>query len=105
MAARDLARAGARVVLAVRDPARGERAAADMPGTVEVRQLDLADLASVRAFAAAWTGPLDVLVNNAGIMAVPEGRTRDGFESQIGTNHLGHFALTNLLLDRITRRS
>lgn len=98
IAARDLARAGARVVLAVRDPARGEQAAAGMRGSVEVRRLDLADLVSIRAFADGWTGPLDLLVNNAGIMAVPEGRTRDGFESQIGTNHLGHFALTGLVL-------
>jgi NAD(P)-dependent dehydrogenase (short-subunit alcohol dehydrogenase family) len=104
IAARDLARAGARVVLAVRDPARGEQAAAGMRGSVEVRRLDLADLASIRAFADGWTGPLDLLVNNAGIMAVPEGRTADGFELQIGTNHLGHFALTNLLLPSVTGR-
>jgi NAD(P)-dependent dehydrogenase (short-subunit alcohol dehydrogenase family) len=102
--ARALAAAGARVVLAVRDPARGERAAAGLTGDVEVRQLDLADLASVRAFAAAWTGPLDVLVDNAGIMHVPAGRTADGFELQFGTNHLGHFALTCLLLPHVTDR-
>jgi NAD(P)-dependent dehydrogenase (short-subunit alcohol dehydrogenase family) len=69
-----------------------------------VRELDLADLDSVRAFAEAWDRDLDVLVNNAGVMAVPRARTRDGFEMQIGTNHLGHFALTNLLLPRITDR-
>ena len=102
--ARELARAGARVVLAVRDTARGEAAAASMPGITEVRPLDLADLASVRAFAAAWEGPLDVLVNNAGVMALPERRTADGFEMQFGTNHLGPFALTNLLLAQITDR-
>ena len=102
--ARALAAAGARVVLAVRDPARGERAAAGLTGDVEVRQLDLADLSSVRAFAAAWTGPLDVLVDNAGIMHVPAGRTADGFELQFGTNHLGHFALTCLLLPHVTDR-
>ncbi len=102
--ARELARAGARVVLAVRDTARGEQAAGTIPGETEVRALDLADLASVRAFADAWDGPLDILVNNAGVMAVPERRTKDGFELQIGTNHLGHFALTNLLLSRITDR-
>ncbi|MCZ2830671.1 oxidoreductase [Modestobacter sp. VKM Ac-2986] len=102
--ARALAAAGARVVLAVRDPARGERAAAGLTGDVEVRQLDLADLASVRAFAAAWTGPIDVLVDNAGIMHVPAGRTADGFELQFGTNHLGHFALTCLLLPHVTDR-
>jgi NAD(P)-dependent dehydrogenase (short-subunit alcohol dehydrogenase family) len=103
-AAHELARAGARVVLAVRDAAKGEAAAAAMPGRAEARLLDLADLASVRAFAAAWKGDLDLLVNNAGIMAVPEGRTQDGFELQLGTNHLGHFALTNLLLPHITDR-
>lgn len=102
--ARELARAGARVILAVRDTAKGEAAAATMTGEREVRPLDLADLASVRAFSDAWTGSLDVLVNNAGIMAIPEYRTADGFEMQIGTNHLGHFALTNLLLPHITDR-
>jgi NAD(P)-dependent dehydrogenase (short-subunit alcohol dehydrogenase family) len=102
--ARELARAGARVVLAVRDTAKGEQAASAIPGTVEVRRLDLADLASVRAFAGAWDERLDVLVNNAGVMAVPERRTKDGFELQIGTNHLGHFALTNLLLPSIADR-
>ncbi|HEY3186429.1 MAG TPA: oxidoreductase [Solirubrobacteraceae bacterium] len=104
IAARELARAGARVTLAVRDTAKGERAAADMPGAVDVRALDLADLASVRAFAEGWPGDLDVLINNAGVMATPETRTKDGFELQIGTNHLGHFALTNLLLPRIRDR-
>jgi NAD(P)-dependent dehydrogenase (short-subunit alcohol dehydrogenase family) len=104
VAARALAGAGARVVLAVRDTAKGDRAAASIDGRAEVRRLDLADLASVRAFADAWEGDLDVLVNNAGVMAVPERRTKDGFEMQIGTNHLGHFALTNLLLPRITDR-
>jgi NAD(P)-dependent dehydrogenase (short-subunit alcohol dehydrogenase family) len=104
IAARELARVGAHVVLAVRDTRRGDAAAATMPGSTEVRALDLADLASVRAFAAGWDGPLDILVNNAGVMALPERRTADGFEMQIGTNHLGPFALTNLLLPRITGR-
>jgi NAD(P)-dependent dehydrogenase (short-subunit alcohol dehydrogenase family) len=103
-AARELGRAGARVVLAVRDPARGEQAAATIEGDTEVRRLDLADLASVRESADDWDGPIDVLVNNAGVMATPERRTRDGFELQIGTNHLGHFALTNLLLPHVTDR-
>ena len=102
--ARALAAAGARIVLAVRDVAKGEQAAATMPGTTEVRELDLERLASVRAFAAGWSGPLDILINNAGIMMVSEGRTADGFERQIGTNHLGPFALTNLLLPAITDR-
>jgi NAD(P)-dependent dehydrogenase (short-subunit alcohol dehydrogenase family) len=100
--ARALAAAGAHVVLAVRDVAKGE--AADVPGEVEVRRLDLADLESVRGFAENWTGELVLLVNNAGIMAVPAGITVDGFELQFGTNHLGHFALTNLLLPSITDR-
>src|SRR3954454_18825266 len=86
-----LAGAGARVVLAVRDRTRGEQAAQAMLGLVEVRALDLADLGSVRRFAEDWQGDLDVLVNNAGIMAAPQGRTTDGFETQLGTNHLGHF--------------
>jgi len=104
IAAHELARAGARVVLAVRDTKRGEAASATMPGDTEVRPLDLADLSSVRAFAAAWDGPLDILVNNAGVMALPQRRTADGFEMQIGTNHLGPFALTNLLLRHVTGR-
>ena len=99
---RALAAAGAHVVLAVRDVARGK--ALDVPGDVEVRHLDLADLDSVRAFAGGWTGDLDVLVDNAGIMHVPFGVTADGFELQFGTNHLGHFALTNLLLPHVTDR-
>ncbi|MBK3639081.1 oxidoreductase [Streptomyces sp. MBT33] len=99
-----LAGAGAHVVLAVRDPARGTAAAARVNGSVEVRRLDLADLASVREFAAQWQGDLELLVNNAGVMNIPESATKDGFETQFGTNHLGHFALTNLLLPHITDR-
>jgi len=103
-AARVLAARGARVVLAVRDPAKGRAAAATMTGDVVVRRLDLADLASVRAFAEKSTDPVDVLINNAGVMIPPLGRTADGFELQFGINHLGHFALTNLLLPRIRQR-
>jgi NAD(P)-dependent dehydrogenase (short-subunit alcohol dehydrogenase family) len=102
--ARELSAAGARVLMACRDIEKAELAADRMPGEVDVRQLDLADLGSVRAFAAGIDGEIAVLVNNAGVMAVPEGRTADGFERQIGVNHLGHFALTGLLLDRITDR-
>jgi NAD(P)-dependent dehydrogenase (short-subunit alcohol dehydrogenase family) len=93
---------GARVVLAVRDQARGQAAAATVAGPAEVRPLDLARLESVGAFARDWDGPVDLLVNNAGVMIPPLSRTADGFELQFGTNHLGHFALTNLLLPSLT---
>jgi len=102
--ARALARAGAHVVLAVRDPGKGERVAAGIDGATEVLPLDLADLGSVRAFAQGWARPVDLLINNAGIMAVPQGRTVDGFELHIGTNHLGHFALTTLLMPHLRGR-
>ena len=102
--ARALATAGAHVVLAVRDGRKGAAVAATLPGSTEVRALDVADLGSVRRFAEDWSDDLSMLINNAGIMAVPQGRTVDGFELQIGTNHLGHFALTNLLLPHITDR-
>src|ERR1019366_9279669 len=112
IAARALARAGAHVVLAVRNPAKGDAAAATVrsaigestAGSVEVRELDVASLASVRAFAGGWSGPIDILINNAGIMQVPLSRTADGFESQMATNYLGPFLLTNLLLPQITDR-
>jgi NAD(P)-dependent dehydrogenase (short-subunit alcohol dehydrogenase family) len=102
--ARALAGAGARVVFAVRNLEKGRAAAARTPGETEVRALDLADLDSVRAFAASWSGPIDLLINNAGV-SVPElRRTADGFELQFATNHLGPFALTNLLLPHLTGR-
>lgn len=105
-AARELARRGAHVVLACRSPERGaaalERMSSEVPdGSVELIRLDLGDLGSVRDFAKAYaraSDRLDLLVNNAGVMAVAQGRTADGFETQFGTNHLGHFALTGLLL-------
>ncbi len=96
--ARALASAGAEVTLAVRNPAAGERTAADIvAGTgnkqVHVAPLDLADRASVAAFVAGWEGPLDILVDNAGVMAAPLTRTAEGWELQFATNHLGHFHL------------
>ncbi|WP_324784266.1 oxidoreductase [Streptomyces sp. H51] len=101
--ARELARRGARVVLACRSEARGRaaagRIAVEVPGAaVECARLDLADLRSVREFADGFRHDrLDLLVNNAGLMALPYGTTADGFETQFGVNHLGHFALTGLL--------
>ncbi len=103
-AASALAGAGANVVLAVRNIEKGQAAAAAMSGKTEVRRLDLASLESVREFAGSWTGEIDILINNAGVMVPPLSRTVEGFELQFGTNHLGHFALTNLLLERITGR-
>ncbi|MEU7766362.1 oxidoreductase [Nocardia sp. NPDC049190] len=100
---RALAAAGAQVVLACRTVAKGEQLATEIGERARVRKLDLADLSSVREFAEGTDGA-DVLINNAGVMAVPAARTADGFEMQIGTNHLGHFALTGLLLDKISER-
>ncbi|MDT0458051.1 oxidoreductase [Streptomyces sp. DSM 41527] len=108
--ARELARHGARVLLACRNEARGmaalDRLRSDVPtAEAEFRPLDLADLSSVRDFAAAlddFDGDrLDLLINNAGVMALPYRTTADGFEMQFGTNHLGHFALTGLLLPKL----
>jgi NAD(P)-dependent dehydrogenase (short-subunit alcohol dehydrogenase family) len=101
--ARQLARHGARVVLACRnlDSARSaaDRIRDDASAPIEVAELDLSKMASVRAFGEAWGGPLDLLINNAGVMAPPRlTTTADGFELQFGTNHLGHFVLTGLLL-------
>jgi NAD(P)-dependent dehydrogenase (short-subunit alcohol dehydrogenase family) len=111
-AARELARAGADVVLACRNTAKGEAAAgaiaAEVPSArLEVSALDLADLGSVRDFAARFSAQregLDILLNNAGVMGSPRRETADGFESQLGTNHLGHFALTGLLLGELEGR-
>ncbi|WP_084958205.1 oxidoreductase [Thermoactinospora rubra] len=100
--ARELARRGMRVIVAARSPEKGRAAAElirrEVPGAQVVHgRLDLADLGSVREFAAGVEA-VDVLVNNAGIGMIPRGETRDGFELQFGVNHLGHFALTGLLL-------
>ena len=106
-AAKEFARKGAQTILACRSMDKAQAALAELQAEVpqakaEIMELDLASLASVRQFAEAFKAKydqLDVLVNNAGIMMVPYGRTEDGFERQLGTNHLGHFALTGLLFD------
>jgi len=108
-ALRQFARKGASVVLACRDRGKGQAAidaitSSQSGGRIEMMQLDLANLASVRAFADAFRAQheaLHILCNNAGVMALPYRQTADGFEMQFGTNHLGHFALTGLLLDRL----
>jgi NAD(P)-dependent dehydrogenase (short-subunit alcohol dehydrogenase family) len=110
--ARELAAAGARVIATSRDAGKGAKAleiikAAHPAANVEVAQLDLADLASVRAFAQRILDShdeLDILINNAGVMAAPYARTADGYELQFGTNHLGHFALTGLVLPAFKQR-
>ncbi len=107
--ARHLVRHGATVVLACRDDAKARAAQAELladdpPGSTEVEVLDLASLTSIRDFAArvmARYARLDLLINNAGVMMPPMSRTEDGFELQLGVNHLGHFALTGLLLERL----
>ena len=103
--ARSLARAGADVTLAVRDTAKGGEVAADIEATTgnaaHVAELHLDDLASVHAFVRAWSGPLHILVNNAGIMDTPLAYTAAGWESQLATNHLGHFALATGLHDAL----
>jgi len=104
ISARELARAGATVVAAVRDPAKARSALAGVAGAVAVRQLDVSDLSSIRAFADGLDGSVDVLINNAGVMDIPAARTADGFDRQTATNYFGPFVLTNLLAPRITGR-
>ena len=104
--ARALARAGAEVTLAVRDLAAGARMAVEIASStgnsnILVARLDLADQASIDEFVTAWSGPLHILVNNAGVMALPEQHTPEGWEMQFATNHLGHFALALGLLDAL----
>ncbi|MFM1917389.1 MAG: hypothetical protein RJB01_904, partial [Actinomycetota bacterium] len=100
--ARALAEHGAMVTLAVRDHPKGMRIAEGISGDTEVAILDLSDLSSVRRFADEWSNAhpegLDLLINNAGVMAIPRTNSADGFEMQLATNHLGHFALTGLLM-------
>lgn len=102
--ARALAARGAHVVIAVRNTDKGVRAADSISGAVSVQELDLTSLDSIRAAATqlkADHDKIDLLINNAGVMTTPKGSTKDGFELQFGTNHLGHFALTGLLLDAL----
>ncbi|XP_035686451.1 retinol dehydrogenase 12-like isoform X2 [Branchiostoma floridae] len=109
--ARDLAARGARVILACRDLTKAKTAAAEIRkstgnGNIVIEQLDLASLASVRTFATIINERepnVNILVNNAGVMMCPQWKTEDGFEMQFGTNHLGHFLLTNLLLDKLKK--
>lgn len=104
--ARELAAHGAEVVLACRNVAAGEEAAAKMSGRTRVEKLDLASQASIADFAARWEGRLDLLINNAGVMQPPSYRTtEDGHELMFGTNHLGHYALTARLLPALLRSS
>ena len=115
--ARELARHGATVVVACRDVSKGDEAVEQMRADLgsggeeaafHVRKLDLADLDSVRSFAsetiAAFPDGIDLLINNAGVMAPPRKQTADGFELQFGTNHLGHYALTGLLFDELKKK-
>ena len=104
-AARDLARAGAHVTITARSAAKGAATVAEFANErVEFKLLDLADLSSVRNFAKEFTSSIDVLILNAGVMATPFSLTKDHFELQVGTNHLGHFALTGLLQKQIKNR-
>ena len=102
--AKEFAEHGARVILGVRDVDKGRHVASQIRGDTQVVRIDVADLESVRTFCAEWSGPIDTLINNAGVMLVPAFRTPDDFELHMGTNHMGPFALTNLLLAHITNR-
>jgi len=101
---RVLAEAGAKVIMACRDLNKARAMADAIGGNTQARALDLADLSSVSAFADGLDGDVHVLINNAGVMAVPKGTTADGFERHLGTNHLGPFALTGLLINRVCDR-
>ena len=101
----ELARAGAHVTITARDAAKGAAVVAEIAKErVAFQLLDLADLASVKKFAKDFTQPVDVLILNAGVMATPFSLTKDGFEMQMGTNHLGHFALAGLLREKVSER-
>jgi len=101
---RVLAHAGARVIMACRNPDKAKAVACAIDGDTEVHELDLADLSSVQAFGDGFHDHVDVLINNAGVMAVPKDSTADGFERHIGINHLGAFALTGLLINHVRDR-
>jgi NAD(P)-dependent dehydrogenase (short-subunit alcohol dehydrogenase family) len=102
--AAELARAGAHVVLGVRDTGKAREAVAGLPGIFDIRSLDVSNLSSVRAFGESWSGDLDILINNAGVMDVPAARTADDLDLQTTTNYTGPFLLTNLLLEHVTDR-
>jgi len=103
--ARELARAGAQVTITARNPIKGANTVAEIgKDRVDYKILDLADLSSVRAFAKDFTTAFDVLILNAGVMATPFTLTKDNFEMQMGTNHLGHFALAGLLHKQVKKR-
>ena len=101
----ELARAGAHVTITARNAAKGAAVVAEIAKErVDFKLLDLADLSSVKSFAKEFTKPVDVLILNAGVMATPFSLTKDGFEMQMGTNHLGHFALAGLLHKQVGNR-
>lgn len=104
-AARELARYGASVVITARDPRKGERTLKEIAERrVSCIEMDLTDLASIRRAARELTNSYDGLILNAGVMAIPQSKTADGFETQVGTNHLGHFAFAGLLRERVRSR-
>jgi len=104
-AARELIRAGAQVTITARDPEKGAATALELGSkNISVGSLDLTSLESIHAFAKTITADFDVLILNAGVMATPFAKTKDGFELQLGTNHLGHFALAGLLQSKVTNR-
>ena len=104
-AALELARAGANVTITARDAAKGAAVVAEIAKErVDCRLLDLTDMESVKKFAKEFTKPVDILILNAGVMATPFSLTKDGFEMQMGTNHLGHFALAGLLREKVSER-
>jgi NAD(P)-dependent dehydrogenase (short-subunit alcohol dehydrogenase family) len=103
-AAREIARTGGEVIITARDDRKGQTTVAEIGGNISYRLLELTSLKSIRTFAEAFSDPIDVLILNAGVMATPFKKTDDGFELQLGTNHLGHFALAGLLHNQVRGR-